>query len=250
MLETMQRHRFDRVVHLAFIAGGEIDPGRAVPYVRVQCLGTVNVFEAARIHGVRRVVNASSVSVYGAPTVGQERGRPGVSRPPLRCLQGLERAHGGGVQRLGDGDHQPARRLEHGRRPARPRDPGAGLTQERVNFQAAPELAVLGRPVTMPPDEQLFDFIYAADTADAFRCALEAEAPEHRVFNLRSEQRRAGEMTACLRGLLPRPRSPSRRTAAAAAADGQRAACRRARVQAAFTLEQGIEQLPGGRRSR
>ncbi len=54
----------DRVVHLAFILG-EPDQFKPTAYLNVQCMGTANVFEAARLHGVRRVVYASSVAVYG-----------------------------------------------------------------------------------------------------------------------------------------------------------------------------------------
>ncbi len=204
LLEAMQRHRIDQVIHLAYLAGGEIEPGRAVPYVRVQCLGTVNVFEAARIQGVRRVVNASSVAVYGVPdgTVKDEDDPVFPNRPYAACkLWGEHMAevfNGWGMEviSLRVASSMGVGRL--GRATLK-----AGLTHETVNFQAAPELAVLGRPVAMPPDDQLFDFIDAADTAEAFRCALEASTPQHRVFNLSSERRRAGEMTACLRRLLP-----------------------------------------------
>jgi UDP-glucose 4-epimerase len=204
LLETMQRHRIDSVIHLAYLAGGEIDPGRAVPYVRVQCLGTVNVFEAARIHGVRRVVNASSVAVYGVPdgTIKDETAPVFPNRPYAACkLWGEQMAdvfNGWGMEiiSLRVASSMGVGRL--GRATLK-----AGLTHENVNFQAAPELAARGRPVTMPPDEQLFDFVYAADTAEAFRCALDAEAPAHRIYNLRAEQRRAGELTALLRRLVP-----------------------------------------------
>jgi len=58
--------RPDAVVHLAALAG--VRPSLADParYADVNVLGTVRVTEAARAHGVRRVVFASSSSVYGA----------------------------------------------------------------------------------------------------------------------------------------------------------------------------------------
>jgi UDP-glucose 4-epimerase len=204
LLETMQRHEVDRIVHLAFIAGGEVDPGRAVPYVRVQCVGTVNVFEAARIHGVKRVVNASSVSVYGAANgrVASEDDPVFPNRPYAACkawsehmaamfngwemeIVSLRVTASMGVGRLGRATL------------------AQGLTHERVSFMAAPELAALGRPVTMPPDDQITDYVHAADSAEAFWCALTAEELPHRVYNLRAEQRRVGDMTACMRRLLP-----------------------------------------------
>lgn len=204
LLETMQRYDIDRVVHLAYLAGGEIDPGRAVPYVRVQCLGTINVFEAARIHGVKRVVNASSVAVYGLPN-GQVKNEDDPifpNRPYAACkawsehmaavfngwdmeIVSLRVASSMGVGRLGRATLK------------------AGLTTETVNFQAAPEQAALGRPVTMPPDDQRFDFVYVIDTAEAFWCALDAPTVPHAVYNLHAEQRPVGELTARIRELVP-----------------------------------------------
>lgn len=54
------------VVHLAGLAG--VRPSLRAParYARVNVEGTINVFEACRVHGVGRVVFASSSSVYGA----------------------------------------------------------------------------------------------------------------------------------------------------------------------------------------
>lgn len=56
---------FDQVIHLAARAG--VRPSLAEPalYQRVNVEGTANVLEAARRHGVRKLVIASSSSVYG-----------------------------------------------------------------------------------------------------------------------------------------------------------------------------------------
>src|SRR5262245_11689433 len=69
LLAALRRHNVDRVIHLAFILG-QPDPERLVPYLRVQCMGTANVFEAARLHGAARVVYASSVAAYGLKPIG------------------------------------------------------------------------------------------------------------------------------------------------------------------------------------
>jgi UDP-glucuronate 4-epimerase len=72
--------RPDVVVHLAALAG--VQPSLADParYADVNVLGTVRVTEAARAHGVKRIVFASSSSVYGRD-----------SEPPFKesdpCLQ-------------------------------------------------------------------------------------------------------------------------------------------------------------------
>jgi len=57
--------KFDQVIHLAARAG--VRPSLAEPalYQRVNVEGTVNVLEAARANGVKKITIASSSSVYG-----------------------------------------------------------------------------------------------------------------------------------------------------------------------------------------
>ncbi|HSU52840.1 MAG TPA: SDR family NAD(P)-dependent oxidoreductase [Candidatus Dormibacteraeota bacterium] len=63
--ELFSSVRFDQVIHLAARAG--VRPSLAEPalYQRVNVEGTVNVLEAARLNGVKKITIASSSSVYG-----------------------------------------------------------------------------------------------------------------------------------------------------------------------------------------
>ncbi len=63
--ELFRSARFDQVIHLAARAG--VRPSLAEPelYQRVNVSGTVNVLEAARHSGVKKITLASSSSVYG-----------------------------------------------------------------------------------------------------------------------------------------------------------------------------------------
>ena len=63
--EIFSSVRFDQVIHLAARAG--VRPSLAEPalYQRVNVEGTVNVLEAARQNGVKKITIASSSSVYG-----------------------------------------------------------------------------------------------------------------------------------------------------------------------------------------
>ncbi len=63
--ELFHRVKFDQVIHLAARAG--VRPSLAQPalYQRVNVEGTVNVLEAARKTGVKKITLASSSSVYG-----------------------------------------------------------------------------------------------------------------------------------------------------------------------------------------
>lgn len=61
----LSRAKFDQIIHLAARAG--VRPSLADPalYTRVNVEGTVNLLEAARSVGIRKITIASSSSVYG-----------------------------------------------------------------------------------------------------------------------------------------------------------------------------------------
>lgn len=64
LLAVMRAHDVDRVIHTAALLRGPIDREPRLG-VRVNVVGTTNVFEAARYLNVRRVVYASSTVVHG-----------------------------------------------------------------------------------------------------------------------------------------------------------------------------------------
>lgn len=65
LAQAFQRTAFDQVIHLAARAGVRPSLQQPALYQRVNVEGTVQVLEAARQHGVRKVTMASSSSVYG-----------------------------------------------------------------------------------------------------------------------------------------------------------------------------------------
>jgi UDP-glucose 4-epimerase len=203
--DALGRHRVDRVAHFAFMPG-TADPEQIVPYVEATCLGTASVFEAARRHGIRRIVNASSMALFGPPRGGELR-EDDQARPSTlygSCKLWTEhladvynRQHGMEILSLRVPATMGVGRLARA-------SLAAGLMgPERRHFMANPELAALGHAVTMPPDDQLTEFIYAADVALAWWLALTCERPQHDVFNLSGGRCRVGEITAQLRALLP-----------------------------------------------
>lgn len=63
--EILRRQKFDQIIHLAARAGVRPSLEQPALYHRVNVEGTVNLLEAARRHGVRKIIMASSSSVYG-----------------------------------------------------------------------------------------------------------------------------------------------------------------------------------------
>jgi UDP-glucuronate 4-epimerase len=63
--EIFSSVKFDQVIHLAARAGVRPSLEQPALYQRVNAEGTVNVLEAARKNGVKKIIIASSSSVYG-----------------------------------------------------------------------------------------------------------------------------------------------------------------------------------------
>ena len=224
LLEAMQLHGIDRVLHLAFIAGVE-EPGKALPYLRFQCGATANVYECARLAGVKRVVNASSHAVYGARSdkavTEDDAPRPG-GQLYAACKVWTEHVAENYNQRYGMEIVSLRMQSAYGiGRVQRARDWAAGLLNpdgwKKPNYRANAELAAQGQAVSMPPDDEIDDFMHAADTAQAFWLAATAETLPSRVYNVAGEHRPIGDYTRIMRELLPdaridvgpQPRNPT-----------------------------------------
>lgn len=201
VIEAMDRHGVDRVVHLAFLltGGSAAGPLRAV---KINCMGTANVFEAARLRGVRRLVYASSVAAYGHRLSLDDEEHDETTPPVPNTLYGAAKLF---MEHLAETYHKGYGLDVIGLRPISVFGLGRGQRYgtARQHFMVRPEFAALGQPVVMPPDEMMVDWIYVKDAAKAWNCALNAPTPEHRVFNMAAERRPMGDYTAHARKLLP-----------------------------------------------
>ncbi|HXW09907.1 MAG TPA: NAD-dependent epimerase [Steroidobacteraceae bacterium] len=68
MTELFEREKFQRVIHLGAQAGVRYSIQNPLAYVDSNVVGTANVLEGCRHHGVEHLVYASTSSVYGANT--------------------------------------------------------------------------------------------------------------------------------------------------------------------------------------
>lgn len=211
LIAAIQQHDIDAIVHMAFIAGVE-EPGRALPYLRFQTMATATVFDCARLMGIKRVVNASSHAVY----THREDGEAITEDEPLRPSGGLYGACKVWTEHVADNYNQRygmeiiSLRLQSAYgigRVDRAKTWTGGLLNtsgwKQPNYRANAELAVLGHPVVMPPDEQMDDFLHAFDTAQAVWLAATRPMPRHAEFNVSNEHRPIGDYTRILRELLP-----------------------------------------------
>jgi UDP-glucose 4-epimerase len=214
ILAAIKKYQVEQVYHLAAILG-DPPPGQIVSYMKVMCEGTLNVMEAARIMGVRRVVYGSSVAVYLGGHKWRSVKRSGEELdeddpPSPGGFYGMCKLYSENVAAL------YSRRLgleTVGLRPTSVFGWGRGIRgsyasgltpiPEQPHYMVLPELAALGKPITMPPDDTESDWIYAADAAQAWYCAMNTPKPPRLVYNMAAEMRRMADVTAHLRRLLP-----------------------------------------------
>jgi UDP-glucose 4-epimerase len=65
LVDTMRRHRVKRLIHTAAMSNSRLSIDLPITTFTANVEGTLQVFESARMAGVRRVVNLSTERVYG-----------------------------------------------------------------------------------------------------------------------------------------------------------------------------------------
>jgi UDP-glucuronate 4-epimerase len=166
----------DAVIHLAGVAGVRASVEDPAKYARVNVEGTTNVLEAARKHGVGRVVMASSSSVYGNDTpLPASEDAPAIA--PASPYAASKRAAELVASSLAkDGFTVTALRFftVYGPR-GRP-------DMAVLRFV---EAGVLGKTITLHGDgHTIRDFTHVGDTVRGIFAALERAPAGFRVYNL------------------------------------------------------------------
>ena len=183
----------ERVIHLA---GLQVPTCRADPVAgaKVNVIGTLNVFEAARAAGIPRVVYASSAAVFG---LADEAVDESVAPAPL--------THYGVFKQTNEGNARvyflDCGLSSVGLRPFSVYGVGrdAGLTSDPTRAMKA---AVVGRPFHVRFSGTT-DFIHVDDVAAAFvECADRGPDGAH-VFNLHGDTRTVPEIVEVIERLLP-----------------------------------------------
>lgn len=181
LLKAVNEHQVDRIIHVAYAltAEGEANPMLAL---QVNVLGASNVFEAARLTGVDRVVFCSSIAAYAAPdyygdrpvTEDEDMMKPVSIYGATKVLNEFMASRFEVLY----GTVTPVLRISAVYGTGRAE---RGVTAWTSQMVAA---AVEGRPVfiKLRPD-QLSNFIFVDDVGEQLiRLAL-ADSLKHRVFN-------------------------------------------------------------------
>lgn len=195
--DAMESHDARRIIHLA---GLQVPFCKADPALgaRVNVVGTVNVFEAARTLEIDRVVYASSAAVYGPP---EDEGGPA----PDESAACEPTTHYGVYKRANEGNAriywQDNGISSVGLRPLTVYGVGRdqGLTSGPT---VAMKAASLGRSYTISFSGAT-DFNYVADTASAFVECADRGPEGASVFNLHGDSVAVSEIVEAIHATLP-----------------------------------------------
>ena len=183
LLHLCEHHRVDRIVHLASPLTTVIRESPAAG-LAAMCGGTANVFEAARVLKMRRVVWASSISVFG-------RQRGCVGNDLCEDLAAAYREDAS-VDSIG-------LRLTvlYGAWRLRGWGPSFGQDSDPIRS------ALAGEPVVVRNPELSLDWLYVEDAAALICRSLEVSRPVDHVFNTSGESATRFEFAQRIEEAIP-----------------------------------------------
>jgi UDP-glucose 4-epimerase len=234
----------DYVLHLAAIASVQASLEEPQTTHRVNVNGTLNVLDAARRAGVRRIVFASSAAVYGDHTV-----LPLQEELPPRPLSpyAVHKVAGEMYHRVFHASYglpTVALRFFNVYGPRQdPTNPYSGV----ISIFAA-RLARGERPVICGDGKQTRDFVYVTDVARAALLVCEQEAAIGGVFNVAGgRQTNMLQLAAVLNQVLDTSLTPTFAPARSGEVRFSQANVSRAREvlgwEAQITLQEGLSRL-------
>jgi nucleoside-diphosphate-sugar epimerase len=202
LLRTMQDAMPKRMVHLAATLGAssEVNPLRTL---RVNCEGTINIFEAALTFNVEKVVWASSIAVFGPPG----RRPPGeIANDAYQQPNDLYGACKAMNEQLGR--HYRRRGLDctgvrfsmvygYGKALTMARGTGADFLTELIDKPA------LGQPGVVPHGNEILDWLYVEDAARAVVLTSNALRNRSISLNICGERSTVQGVATRLKHLLP-----------------------------------------------
>jgi UDP-glucose 4-epimerase len=190
-------YEVEKVIHTAAIIGGE-DPARTT---RVNCDGTVNIFEAARAVDIKKVVFASSVAVFGPQEQYAEEYIPNDAPHFPVSVYGATKSFCEACGRFYFSKHgidTVAIRLPHIYGLGRMRGIG-----RQVDDELFIKPVLLGVPGKVPFGDDVHNWLYVEDAARALVTAAWAGVTKTRAFTAGGDVRSTAEVAAYVKKRVP-----------------------------------------------
>ncbi len=196
LIHTCREHNVETVIHTAATLSSDN------PYLtlRVNCEGTVNVLEAGRILGMKRVVLTSSISVYGPQDKYEEEfisnDAPHYPHSLYSASKSLNETYASHYFREYGLDTITIR-LAHVYGLGRSRGLGR-LVDDELFVKPA-----LGKPGKVPYSDSTHNYMYIEDAARVLVMASRVRKTKTRAFTAGGDSISTAELAAYIRSLIP-----------------------------------------------
>jgi UDP-glucose 4-epimerase len=198
ILNAMKRYSIDKLVNWAFVMGAAVnnDPRLST---RVNALGMCNAFEAARLMDVKRVVFASSETVYGPQAMYGDRDvseddQTNPTHSYAVCKLFAEIIAGQYTQLAGMSFTALRPTIGYGH----------GGQSPAQHWSDMPSFAAVGKPYSMEGDGKgLMSLVSADDLGEFTRILIKAPSSPHPVYNVGGPPTSPKDMAAVIQKYVP-----------------------------------------------
>lgn len=182
IIEAARKHKIDSIIHLVVTPLGQLSP--AEDY-RLNMSGLINVLEAGRIAGVKRISLASSSSIYGGVASGPYREDMPLRMRGAHPTEAFKKAFEVLGQHYGDRTGTEVVCLRIGNVWGPVYHSMNNLASRLAHAAAKGQAAPLPRPNGRPDFAgDALDAIYVKDCAEGIRAVHTAPTLEHAVYNI------------------------------------------------------------------
>lgn len=199
LIRTVKENNVDKVIHMASLL---VDDSRANPplAIRINCEGTINIFETARLLGLKKVVWASSITVFGPPEKYPEEYIPNDAPHYPWGVYGACKSFNENIAAHYIEQHDvDISAIRYG--------PVYGAGQQRGMIASIirelVEKPAMGKPGRIPYGDDSLSWLYVDDAARATFLASKIAKTKTRAFTISGDIRPIREVADYVRQLLP-----------------------------------------------
>ena len=199
LIRTITKHGVERIIHMASLLTLEANANPPMA-LKVNCEGTICVFEAARILGLKKVVWSSSNSVFGPPEKYSQEFIPNDAMHDPSNIYAATKSFGEAASNYYfDQYGVDITGIRY--------QTVYGVGQRRGVFGAVVRELVLnpalGKPGRVPYDDALIGWSYVDDPARATLLASKVRRTKTRNFSIMGDPRTLKEVADYVREIIP-----------------------------------------------
>jgi UDP-glucuronate 4-epimerase len=199
LIHTAQDNNVDKIIHLVSLLTVDCNANPALA-VKVNCDGTVSVFETARILKLKKVVWASSIAVFGPQDKYPEEYIPNDAPHYPFGIYGACKSFNEKMTTYYS--EQYALDICALRYPiVYSRGVASGIVKPLI--EELVENPSIGKPSNIPYGDDIINWLYVEDASRATVMAANASGTKTKVFNLSGDVRPVSEVADYVKKLLP-----------------------------------------------